>query len=165
MSNFLPPRPRKVGARRTYAIVASSYNPQFVQGLVDFAAREFETLSPNSNVVLHQVPGAFEIPVAAQHAARDQQILAVLALGVIIRGQTAHADLVGRAVTEALLRISLENAKPVIHEVLLVDSEDQARERCLGERKNRGREAAAAAVEMVELFESLKSPPSKPGHG
>ncbi len=161
MSNLVPPRPRKVGARRTYAIVASTYNPTYVQALVDHAAREFDVLSPNSRVLLHQVPGAFEIPVVAQHIARDSQVLAILALGVIIRGKTAHADLIGTAVSDALMRISLEYSKPVIHEVLLLDNEEQARERCLSDESNRGSEAAMAAVEMVELFESFKATANK----
>ncbi len=162
MSNFVRPRPRKVGAKRTYAIVASSYNPSYVQGLVDFAAREFDALSPNSHVILHQVPGAFEIPVVVQHVARDSQVLAVLALGVIIRGHTAHADLIGGAISDALMRISLEYSKPIIHEVLLVDTEEQARLRCLEQERNRGAEAAVAAVEMVELFETFKATAGKP---
>lgn len=156
MSQFVPPRPRRVGARRTYAIVASSYNPEFVQGLVDHAAEEFNTLSPNSHLLLHQVPGAFEIPLIVQEMASRPSITAVVALGVIIRGQTAHADLVGRAVTDALLRISLETRTPVIHEVLLVESEEQARERCLSNTINRGAEAARAAVEMAELCANLQ---------
>ncbi len=155
MSQFVPPRPRRVGARRTYAIVASSYNARFVQGLVNHAAAEFDALSPNSQIVLHQVPGAFEIPLVVQELARRHSILAVVALGVILRGETAHADLVARAVTDALLRISLETRTPVIHEVLLLDNEDQAIARCLEDKINRGTEAARSAIEMVELCESL----------
>lgn len=161
MSNFVPPRPRKVGARRTYAIVASSYNPEYVQGLVNYAACAFDAHSPNSKVILHQVPGAFEIPVVAQELCRDPHILAVLALGVIIRGETAHAELIGRAVTETLLRISVDHSKPIINEVLLLDNEEQARARCLEEELNRGAEAAYTAIEMVEMFEAFKTAAAK----
>lgn len=155
MSQLVPPRPRRVGARRTYAIVASSYNAKYVQGLVNHAAAEFNSLSPNSQIILHQVPGAFEIPLVAQELASRPGILAVVALGVILRGQTAHADLIARSVTDALLKISLDTKTPVIHEVLLLDNEEQAQARCLDDTMNRGSEAARSAIEMVELCESL----------
>lgn len=157
MSQLVPPRPRRVGARRTYAIVASSYNAKYVQGLVNHAAAEFNSLSPHSQIVLHQVPGAFEIPLVAQELASRPGILAVVALGVILRGQTAHADLIARSVTDALLKISLDTKTPVIHEVLLLDNEEQAQARCLYDTMNRGSEAARSAIEMVELCESLIS--------
>lgn len=157
MSQLVPPRPRRVGARRTYAIVASSYNAKYVQGLVNYAAAEFNSLSPHSQIILHQVPGAFEIPLVAQELARRPGILAVVALGVILRGQTAHADLIARSVTDALLKISLDTKTPVIHEVLLLDNEEQAQARCLDDTMNRGSEAARSAIEMVELCESLIS--------
>ena len=57
------------GARRTYALVASQYNPEFVQGLVDYTAKELMRLVPNARLILHQVPGAFEIPIVVQELA------------------------------------------------------------------------------------------------
>ncbi|NIP92625.1 MAG: 6,7-dimethyl-8-ribityllumazine synthase, partial [Akkermansiaceae bacterium] len=84
-----------------------------------------------------------------------EEPVCVIALGVLIRGETAHADLVAGSVTDALQQLALEYKTPVIHEVLLVANEEQARERCLGDNMNRGVEAARAAATMVEIFSEL----------
>lgn len=139
------------------AIVASQYNAQYVQPLAEAATREIYAVQPSAGVDLHQVPGAFEIPLAARLVARQGRHEAIIALGVVIRGETAHADLISRTLTDSLQRISLEFEVPVIHEVLLVDSEEQAAARCIGEEKNRGVEAARAAIEMARLVTQLRS--------
>ena len=74
---------------------------------------------------------------------------------MIIRGATAHADLVGNAVTTALQQIAIDRKCPIIHEVLLVNTVEDARERCLGKRINRGAEAARTAAAMADLFHQL----------
>ena len=157
MSNITPHRPRtNFTARRTFAIVASQYNPEYVNGLVDSVKRELETLSPKSTVTLVDVPGAFEIPVVLQEVAAKGGIDAIIALGVIIKGETAHADLIARTITDSLQNISLRFRIPVIHEVLLVENEEQARTRTLGTTHNRGMEAARAAVQVTETLYELK---------
>jgi len=146
-----------VGPRRTYVIVASQYNAVYVQGLVDHAAKELNALAPNAQILLRQVPGAFEIPVVVQEFARQEGIHAVLALGVLIEGETPHARLIAESVTHALQRIAIETRIPVIHGVLYVLNEEQARVRCLGEDHNRGIEAARAAVQTAQLLLDLKA--------
>ena len=79
----------------------------------------------------------------------------VIALGLIIRGATKHADLIGSSVTEALQRLAISSLRPVIHEVLLLDNEKLAYARCIGAQLNRGREAARAAAAMIEVFQEL----------
>jgi 6,7-dimethyl-8-ribityllumazine synthase len=79
----------------------------------------------------------------------------IIALGLIIRGATGHADLVGRSVTDALQRLAIESRRPVIHEVLLLDDEKQAYARCIGAKLNRGREAARAAAAIIDVFQEL----------
>jgi len=159
MSNILPNRPRGGGAtiRRSFAIVASQYNAEFVKGLVDSTRRELVALIPQCTIDLFEVPGAFEIPVLLQEVAHRGGYDAIIALGVVIEGETMHADLIGRAVTTALMDIAMRFRLPVIHEVLLVKNEDQARARTLNEEGvNRGVEAARAAVRIATAMAELK---------
>ena len=102
-----------------------------------------------------RVPGAFEIPVVASRLAASGNYDAIIALGVIIRGETAHADLIGAEITRALSTIALRESLPVIHEVLLLNNELQAHARCLDARHNRGTEAALTAIEMARLMKEL----------
>lgn len=157
MSKALPPRPRVVAAKRTFAIVASQYNPKYVQGLVDHASREVYAMLPNSQVDLYQVPGAFEIPFVVQEIAIKGGVDAIIALGVIIQGETGHAGHIASAITDSLQRISLAHRIPVIHEVLSVNNEAQAEKRCLDEDLNRGTEAARTAVQIANLAAQLRN--------
>ena len=147
------------GARRTFAMVASQYNPELVQGLVDHAALELMTALPSSRLILHQVPGAFEIPLVVQELASqaENEINVILALGVIIHGDTDHGELLSRTVTDALQQIALSHRVPVIHQVLACKDEEQARVRCLEAKFNRGTEAAHAAIRMADLLEQLRA--------
>jgi 6,7-dimethyl-8-ribityllumazine synthase len=156
MSDAAPARPRTSTTRANIAIVASLYNEVLVQGLVDAARQELEALIPQAQIVTYRVPGAFEIPVCAEFVLRHTEPDAVIALGVIIRGDTEHGDLVGASVTDALQRMAVTHVVPIVHEVLLLDDLDQARERCLGDEINRGTEAARVAVNMIQLFEKLR---------
>ena len=146
------------GARRTFALVASQYNPEYVQALVDHTAVELMRVVPNARLVLHQVPGAFEIPIVVQElAARpDNEIDVIIALGVILQGETDHAELLSRTVTDALQQIALNHRLPVIHQVLTCKDEEQARVRCVDPTYNRGTEAARAAVSMSNLLAQLR---------
>lgn len=104
-----------------------------------------------------RVPGAFEVPVTVKRAIVKPELHdkpdVVIALGVILRGSTAHADLIGEAVTTQLLSIACDTLTPVIHEVLLLEDEKQAFARCIASALNRGREAARAAVAMLTMLE------------
>jgi 6,7-dimethyl-8-ribityllumazine synthase len=155
MSNFLPSRPRQVGSKRTFAIVASLYNPEFVEGLVKHARTEIDALAPGAKVDTFEVPGAFEIPLAVQEVALRGGVDAIIALGLIIEGETQHASLIGTTITNSLQQLALTHRIPIIHEVLLVKNEEQARQRCLEEQLNRGTEAARAAVRMMHLLADL----------
>lgn len=157
MSPNIPSRPRQIGQRRTFAIVAGQYHGEFVAGLVDHARRELEAISPTFSIVVHEVPGAFEIPLVVQEVATRGGVDAIIALGVIIQGETPHAGLIATAITGALLQISLAQRLPIIHEVLLVKDEAQARARCLEEEINRGTEAARVAARMMQTLGTLRS--------
>lgn len=155
MSTALPPKPRIIGPRVRVCIVAAKYNEQFADALVDNTVAELGELMPATRIDLIRVPGAFEVPVAAATVLQRLRPAAVIGLGVIIRGATAHADLVARSVTDALQSLAVQHKIPVINEVLLVDDEKQAYARCIGANLNRGREAARAAASMVDVFHEL----------
>jgi 6,7-dimethyl-8-ribityllumazine synthase len=158
MSSAAPPGPRIANARRSFCIVASEFNGQYVQGLVDHAIHELRGLAPNATTSLYRVPGAFEIPVVVRELAAQNKPDAVIACGVILQGETNHAQNLSRSVTDALQRIAVEQAVPVINVVLSFDNEHQARVRCLEDRINRGTEAARAAVEIAKVMSELRKP-------
>jgi 6,7-dimethyl-8-ribityllumazine synthase len=157
MSNFVPSRSRAIEGKRRFAIVASKFNEQYVQGLVDHATEELKSLSPEAVISLHQVPGAFEIPVVVREIAMQEKADTILALGVILQGKTVHAQNLARTVTDALQQIALEHGVPVINAVLSLETEAQAQERCLGSKINRGTEAARAAVEIAKVIGDLRA--------
>ncbi len=159
MSLALQPRPRLVPSKRSFsfAIVASQFNARYVQGLVNHAAEELREIAPHASIALHQVPGAFEIPVVVRELAKSERADAVLAMGVILKGSTSHADHLATSVTQALQQIAIDFGVPVIHAVLSLDDESQARERCLEEKINRGTEAARAAVQIVGVLSELRA--------
>lgn len=157
MSTIIPRRPRMVAAKRTFTIVASQFNAQYVQGLIDHATNELRNLAPNAGVALHQVPGAFEIPIVVRELAAQKKADAIIAVGVILKGKTNHAENLSRSVTDALQRIAVEHGVPVINAVLSLDSEAQARERCLEDKINRGTEAARAALEITNVMADLRA--------
>ncbi|NQX01584.1 6,7-dimethyl-8-ribityllumazine synthase [bacterium] len=165
MSSALPPKPRIIGPKVRICIVASKYNEQFTDALVENAIEELGELVPQGRVDLIRVPGAFEIPVMIASILERDPPACVIALGLIIRGSTEHADLVAASVTEALQRLAVKSLRPVIHEVLLVDDEKQAYARCIGAQLNRGREAARAAASMIDIFQELdRSMPRNASH-
>lgn len=157
MSLAVPTRPRLASrATLSFAIITSQYNQKYTDALTDHAFRELNILEPGVAITLITAPGAFEIPLLVQSAAALDRYQAILALGLILEGETEHAALIARSVTDALLKISLERKVPVIHGVLLVKNEDQARARCLDTAHNRGTEAARAAVAAARSLREIK---------
>lgn len=159
MSTFQPARPRQTIRNRRFAVVASQFNGEFVRGLVEHFRRELETIAPNMPLSIHEVPGAFEIPLLVQEVAERGSVDGIAAFGVIIAGETAHAQLIATNVTESLQQCALRYRLPVIHGVLLVENEAQARVRCLEPEGNRGIEAARSLVRMVQTLGDLKVRP------
>jgi len=138
-----------------FAIVASKYNARFVDAMLDAAVAVLKKAKAEEIQVV-RVPGAFEIPlVAAKLATASPSLSAVICLGVILRGATTHAQSISDVVSYALGTIALQAQVPVIHEVLLLENEQQAIERCLSRKHNRGAEAALTAIEMSTLLSQL----------
>ena len=158
MSNLISPRPRTaVDVKRHFPIVAGQFNATYVQGLIDHATAELRTLLPAATTTLLQVPGSFEIPIVVRELAMQKRGDAIIAIGVILKGKTDHAENLSRSVTDALQQIAVAHGVPVINVVLSFDDEQQARERCLGNEINRGTEAARAAVEIANVMSRLRN--------
>ena len=164
MLNPLKTRMLRAAADR-FALIASEYNDLYVDAMLRAAKAELKRAGAK-NISVFRVPGAFEIPVVAARLARlsshasgitphAQPFSAVICLGVILRGETAHAAHIGEAVSQALMQIQVQYEVPVIHEVLLLENEAQAQARCLGRKHNRGAEAAQTALAMAGILRDL----------
>ncbi len=144
-----------------FAIIASLYNARYVNAMLRAARVEIQKAGGSAWVV--RVPGAFEIPVVASCLARrahdsdpEDRLDALICLGVILRGATTHAQHIGEAVTNALVQIQIMHQVPVVHEVLLLENHQQARQRCMDADHNRGREAAQTALAMARTMQNLR---------
>lgn len=146
---------KKIRARGRFAVVASTYNARYVDAMLRAAKKEI--LRGGGTVQIVRVPGAYEIPVVAVRLARAKTFSCIICLGVILRGATTHAQHIGEAVSNALVQIQIAHEVPVIHEVLLLENEQQAKERCLSRTHNRGTEAAQTALEMARVMNSLRA--------
>jgi len=139
-------------AGRRFAVVAASWNEALVKRLVDAA---LDTLrrhgARDADVELSWVPGSLELPVAASWAAASGRFDAVLAFGVVIRGETEHFRLVAEGAAQGLQRVALDTGVPVLNGVLAVYDATQAEARAGGTHGNTGAQVALAAVSMAAL--------------
>jgi 6,7-dimethyl-8-ribityllumazine synthase len=156
MSKSVPPRPRRSTRHGRFAIVASQFNASYVDGLVNHATEELKTLAPEAAISVQRVPGAFEVPVVVRELALQNKVDAIIACGVILKGETNHAQNLSRSVTDALQRIAVDHGVPVINAVLSFDNESQAQARCLENKINRGTEAARAAIKIASTMSILR---------
>jgi 6,7-dimethyl-8-ribityllumazine synthase len=148
---------RVSGAGRRFAVVAARFNAHVTEPLLASAvACLTEHGADAESVEVFRVPGAWELPAACAKLAGDGRYHALLALGCLIRGETAHFEVIAHECARGLGTVSLESGVPVAFGVLTTESEEQALERADPKRGNKGREVALAALEMVELFERLK---------
>jgi 6,7-dimethyl-8-ribityllumazine synthase len=140
-----------VGGR--FAIVVSRFNAQVTEPLLENAiACLVEHGAARESIEVFRVPGAWEIPQMVGWLGRRPRHTAVLALGCLIRGETAHFDVIAAEVARGLAEVARGSGVPVIFGVLTTETEAQALERADPARGNKGREAALAALEMGELY-------------
>jgi len=140
-------RGRLDGAGLRIAIVASRYNEPIVTRLLEGVADQLERLGVKSSDVVHAgVPGALEIPLALQWLAQSARFDALVAVGVVIRGETYHFEVVANESARGVMDVALEYGLPVANAILTAESEAQAEARL-----DKGAEAVRVAVEMARL--------------
>jgi len=139
------------------AIVAGRYNQDIVDSLV-YGCREtlIRKGIDRDAISIIRVPGAFELPLPAGILAEREDIDAIIALGVVIKGETAHFEYVSRECARGLSNVAMQHEKPVVFGVLTVDDEQQAWARAGNGRDNKGVEAAGTALEMISIIRRLR---------
>lgn len=140
-----------------FAIVASRFNEFIVESLIKGAVEALERQgATRGQVDLVRVPGAFEIPIVARKLALQRRHDAIIALGAVIRGDTAHFDYVAGECARGLSNIQNETGVPISFGVLTTNTVEQAIERAGTETGNKGGEAALVAIEMANLLRRLE---------
>ena len=138
------------------ALVASRFNSFLVEQLVKGAVDAFTRLGGDErNLVLVRVPGAYEIPVTAKKLAASKKFDAVVGLGAVVQGATAHAGLICETTARAFNEISLETGVPVTDGVVSAENLEQAVERCGTKQGNKGFAATQAAIELANVLAQL----------
>lgn len=145
-------------ARTRVAVVASRFNEFVVSGLVKGAiAAWVRHGGSEDDLLVARVPGAFELPVVARQLARTGEYKAIVALGCVIRGDTAHFEYVAGECARGLQNVSLETGIPISFGVLTTETVEQALERAAPGGSNKGGEAMDVALEMADLLAKLAS--------
>lgn len=151
-SNEVPSgRGKKIG------LVISEWNPEITEGLKDGALavlREYDV--HQGDTLIEYVPGTFELPLGAQFLLEFKKVDAVIAIGSVIRGETAHFDYVCQGATQGIQEVGLRFEKPVMFCVLTDDNIQQSRDRSGGKYGNKGTEAAVGVLKMLGLKDKLK---------
>ena len=140
-----------IAKKGTYSIVYTSWNSQIINDLLQETKKELISQGvPDKNIILKEVPGAFELPLAAQKCAENSS--SVIALGAIIKGDTPHFDFISSSCIGGLQDVALKTNKPIICGVLTTENLDQAKERSDPNQMNKGREFALSAMNMVDAL-------------
>ena len=145
------------GRGRRIGIVVSRFNDFVTHKLLNACRKELLRLGvKEKDITICRVSGSLELPVTALALARKKNIDAVICLGAVIRGDTFHFELVCYGASYGIAQASLMSGKPVIFGVLSTDTVRQAEQRSRDKGENKGRDAARAAVEMIDVLEKLK---------
>ncbi len=147
--------PKPVGSAKglRFAISAACYNETLADGLVSHCVECLVSAGASRRGIrVLRVPGSFEVTAGAARLARSGRYDCVIGLGVLLEGQTRHAELIGSAVAQGLTQLAIETGVPTIFGIVTANNIAQARVRCLGKKHNRGREAAVAAIAMARAW-------------
>jgi 6,7-dimethyl-8-ribityllumazine synthase len=136
-----------------YAACVGRFYEDLARRLVEGASRVF--LEAGGSVDVHEVPGAFELPLAAKYCAESRRYSGVVCLGAVIRGETDHYEYVSGEAARGIQRVQLDTGVPCAFGVLTVDNMEQALARAGGGKRHQGEDAAKAVLAMVDLQRSL----------
>ena len=146
------------GTRRSVGIVVARFNGELTSKLLTGALEFLEKAGVDrARIDVLQVPGAFELPLGAMALARTRRYACVVALGVVIRGDTPHFDFISAEAASGIQLAALETGIPVTLGVLTCDTQEQAEARSGGDKGNKGAEAARSALEMADVLGRLRS--------
>lgn len=140
-----------------FGIVVSNFNEFVTSRLLTGALEALKNEGvQEADIEVVRVPGAFEIPLIASHLARSRRFDAVICLGAVIRGETAHFEYISAEASRGIAQVGLDSGIPTVFGVLTTDTVQQALERAGSSEKNQGSEAARTAIEMATLMKSLR---------
>lgn len=139
-------------SKKTFALVVAEWNEEITEPLYQGAFDALLKLgAKKKNIIRKNVPGSFELPLAAQWMAEKKEVDAVICLGCIIQGETAHFDYICQAVAQGIMKVNLKSNKPVAFGVLTTLNKTQAMDRAGGKYGNKGEEAAVTVIKMLEI--------------
>lgn len=159
MSLDIPSIQKVDGSSFRFAVIASRYNETLVDSLVRHACATIEA-SGSKTPLIARVPGAAELPFAASTLASHSEFDAIICIGVVIAGDTNHHEIIGDSTADTLLDLSISKKIPIINGILVVNNLAQAEARA-GEKINRGKEFAQAALEMAQFTKKWKTKKNK----
>jgi len=138
-----------------FGIASARYNSDLAEPLVEKCVTTLTAAGARKrDIKVLRVPGSFEISAAAARLAKSGKFDCVIGLGVILKGETSHAQHIADAVAHGLTRIAIDAGVPTVFGIVTANNLRQARVRCLGHKHNRGREAAQTAIEMAALWKN-----------
>jgi 6,7-dimethyl-8-ribityllumazine synthase len=144
------------GAGLRVAVVVARWNGFITRKLLQGAVSTLRECGlAETDIEVAWVPGSFEVPTAAKWAAESGRFDAVICLGCVIRGETAHFEYVAGGAAEGILQVSLKTGVPVVFGVLTTDNVEQAQQRTGGKEGHKGEEAARTAIEMARLRQAF----------
>ena len=144
------------GSERIISIVAAEWNAEITDALLEGAVSTLLKQGvKKSDILVHRVPGTFELSFAAKHILEYEDVDAVIVLGAVIQGETRHFDFICQSVTQGITQLNLDYDEPVIFGVLTTNNMEQARDRAGGKLGNKGAEAAIAALKMIDFIDSF----------